>query len=56
MPPALKAGVADHWWTFEDLVKLIDRDEQPHQSARVPDKAIPIDQLPGRTWKNLQGE
>jgi IS1 family transposase len=29
MPPALKAGVADHWWTFEDLVKLIDRPEQP---------------------------
>jgi IS1 family transposase len=26
MPPALKAGVADHWWTMEELVELIDRD------------------------------
>lgn len=25
MPPALKAGVADHWWTYEELVELIDR-------------------------------
>jgi len=24
MPPALKAGVADHWWTYEELVELID--------------------------------
>jgi IS1 family transposase len=27
MPPALKAGVADHWWTYEELVELIDRAE-----------------------------
>lgn len=27
MPPALKAGVADHWWTYEELVDLIDRNE-----------------------------
>lgn len=26
MPPALKAGVADHWWTYEELVELIDRE------------------------------
>lgn len=26
MPPALKAGVSDHVWTFEELVELIDRD------------------------------
>jgi IS1 family transposase len=25
MPPALKAGVTDHWWTYEELVELIDR-------------------------------
>jgi IS1 family transposase len=25
MPPALKAGVADHWWTMDELVDLIDR-------------------------------
>ena len=25
MPPALKAGVADHWWTYEELVELIER-------------------------------
>jgi IS1 family transposase len=30
MPPALKAGVTDRWWTFEELVELIDR--QPPQS------------------------
>src|SRR5262249_22276558 len=24
MPPALKAGVTDHWWTYEELVELID--------------------------------
>jgi IS1 family transposase len=27
MPPALKAGVTDHWWTYEELVELIDRME-----------------------------
>jgi IS1 family transposase len=27
MPPALKAGVTDHWWTYEELVELIDRAE-----------------------------
>lgn len=25
MPPALKAGVSDHLWTYEELVELIDR-------------------------------
>jgi hypothetical protein len=25
MPPALKAKVTDHVWTFEELVELIDR-------------------------------
>ncbi len=25
MPPALKAGVTDHWWTYEELVEMIDR-------------------------------
>ncbi|MFO0800073.1 MAG: hypothetical protein U0804_21610 [Gemmataceae bacterium] len=29
MPLALKAGVADRWWTYEELVELIDR--QPQQ-------------------------
>jgi IS1 family transposase len=24
MPPALKAKVANHWWTYEELVELID--------------------------------
>lgn len=24
MPPALKAGIADHWWSYEELVDLID--------------------------------
>jgi hypothetical protein len=27
MPPALKAKVTDHWWTYEELVELIDRSE-----------------------------
>lgn len=27
MPPALKAHVTDHLWTFEELVDLIDRAE-----------------------------
>lgn len=26
MPPALRAGVTDHWWTYEELVELIDAD------------------------------
>ena len=25
MPPALKAKVTDHWWTYEELVEMIDR-------------------------------
>jgi len=25
MPPALKAGVTDHWWSYEELIDLIDR-------------------------------
>jgi hypothetical protein len=25
MPPSLKAGVADRWWTYEELVELVDR-------------------------------
>jgi hypothetical protein len=25
MPPALKAKVADHWWTYEELADLIER-------------------------------
>jgi hypothetical protein len=25
MPPALKAGVTDHVWSYEELVELIDR-------------------------------
>ena len=29
MPPALKAKVADHWWTYEELVALIDKYEDP---------------------------
>ena len=28
MPPALKAKVTDRWWTYEELVELIDRDER----------------------------
>jgi IS1 family transposase len=28
MPPALKTGVADHWWTYEELVEMIDRAEK----------------------------
>lgn len=27
MSPALKAGVADHMWSYEELVELIDREE-----------------------------
>ena len=27
MSPALKAGVADHMWSYEELVDLIDRNE-----------------------------
>jgi hypothetical protein len=27
MPPALKAKVTDHWWTYEELVELIDQAE-----------------------------
>jgi hypothetical protein len=25
MPPALMAKVADHWWTYENRVEMIDR-------------------------------
>jgi IS1 family transposase len=28
MPPALKAGVADHWWTLEELAELIERESR----------------------------
>jgi IS1 family transposase len=31
MPPALFARVADHWWTYEELVELIDREEPKRQ-------------------------
>ena len=27
MPPALKAGVTDRWWTYEELVEMIDREQ-----------------------------
>ncbi|HEY2784590.1 MAG TPA: IS1 family transposase [Fimbriiglobus sp.] len=33
MPPALKAGIVDHWWTMEELVELIDRDEAEQKRA-----------------------
>jgi hypothetical protein len=29
MPPALKARVADHWWTYEELVEMIDGADRP---------------------------
>jgi hypothetical protein len=44
MPPALKAGVADHWWTYEELVNLIDT-YQP-KPVNFADLMIPMDQLP----------
>lgn len=34
MPPALKAGVTDHVWSYEELVDLIDRDEQRNRGSR----------------------
>jgi hypothetical protein len=44
MSPALKAGVADHWWTYEELVNLIDT-YQP-KPINFADLATPMDQLP----------
>jgi hypothetical protein len=35
MPPALKAGVADHWWSMEELVELIDRDVAEEKKSRA---------------------
>ncbi len=32
MPPALKAGVTDHVWSYEELVDLIDRNEAEKKS------------------------
>lgn len=34
MPPALKAKVTDHVWTFEELVGLIDRDNAERRDSR----------------------
>jgi hypothetical protein len=40
MPPALKAGVTDHVWTFEELVAMIDKfDPRPNFTI------IPMDEL-----------
>jgi IS1 family transposase len=36
MPPALKAHVADHVWTFEELVEMIDRGEAERKTRRAP--------------------
>ena len=49
MPPALKAKVADHGWTYEELVNLIDTYQpKPIDFAAL---AIPMDQLPPpRRW------
>lgn len=35
MPPALKAKVADHWWTYEELVDLIDRAENERKRGQI---------------------
>ena len=35
MPPALKAKVTDRWWTYEELVGLIDRAETGRKEERV---------------------
>lgn len=34
MPPALKAGIADHLWTIEEIVRLVD---DPNLRAETPD-------------------
>jgi hypothetical protein len=42
MPPALKAHVTDHVWTFEELVAMIDA----HDPKRPMEfKSIPMDQI-----------
>ena len=33
MPPALKAGVTDHMWSYEELVELIDRNESTKKDS-----------------------
>ena len=35
MPPALKAKVTDHLWTFEELIDLIDRAETDRKSNPI---------------------
>jgi hypothetical protein len=45
--PAFKATMANHWWTFEELVELIDKPAE-HQSADKELRAIPLSQLPKR--------
>jgi hypothetical protein len=34
MPPALFARVTDRWWTYEELIEMIDQAETDRKSAR----------------------
>lgn len=45
MPPALKAGVTDHWWTYEELVELIDNYDPTEKPVNWAEKMIPMDEL-----------
>jgi len=45
MPPALQAGAADHWWTYEELVELIDNYDATEKPLNWAEKMIPMDEL-----------
>jgi hypothetical protein len=41
MPPALKAGVADDWWMYEELVELIDNYDATEKPVNWAEKIDP---------------
>ena len=41
LPPALKAGVTDHVWTFEELVEMIDRSETAQKIEYFQTETLP---------------
>ena len=42
LPPALKAGVTDHVWTFEELVEMIDRSETAQKIEYFQTETLPF--------------
>lgn len=42
MPPALKAKATDRWWTYEELVDLIDRAEAERKVGQRTSTGSPV--------------